>query len=932
MKVKKSNFFILIFICSIIFSNLFVSNSIYTQSNEDCMMCHEDAELEGEMKGKTVSMFVNLKPLSNSPHKEVDCAFCHEDAAVEDFPHNDVLAPVKCGNCHDEAESMFLSGIHGQAYKNRAKYAPSCTECHGTHDIVENSNPVSRTYKMNIPFLCGKCHKEGAPVARDYNITERNIVENYSQGIHGKGLFKSGLTVTATCNDCHGNHLVLPHTNVKSSISANNVAATCMKCHARIEEVHTKIINEQQWEKKPSAIPACTDCHPPHIVDQQNLVETIADQSCLKCHSKEETHKTVNGESVSLKIYVQDFLNTPHANIKCVKCHSDVTTDRHRPCETVDKVDCSACHDEVSDKYFQSGHGTAYFEKDVNAPYCTDCHGTHNVKSHEDDTSPTFRSNIPKLCGECHKKDGKANLTADLHSIDSYVDYSLSVHGKGLTEKGLLSSAICTDCHTSHFMFRQDDDKSSVHPNNVAKTCAKCHKGIYDQYIQSDHQAAADKGESKFPACAACHSSHTVSEVDQDEFMFEINIQCGSCHEKLTETYMETYHGKAYQLGSLEAARCSDCHGAHKILNVSNPESMVGKNNLLTTCQKCHPDANEKFTGFLTHATHNNRDEYPALYYAFWGMTYLLVGVFLFFGLHTLLWLPRSLKECKRRKHLHPTGKTTYIRRFKMRHMITHLFLILSFMILALTGMMLKFANMEWAQTLAGILGGVKAAGNWHRFAAVITFGCFTFHLSALFYQKIKEGIKFKSFFLGSSSLMFNMQDIRDFGATIKWFVGKEPKPQYGRWTYWEKFDYMAVFWGVAVIGLSGLILWFPEVFTKIMPGWLVNVAQIIHSDEALLAVGFIFTIHFFNTHLRPEAFPMNTVIFTGHIPEAEFKEDRPKEYEELVKSGKIDKVKVELEFSPLRRRVINTFGFFFLSLGIILVLLIIYSVLFGTH
>ena len=80
--------------------------------------------------------------------------------------------------------------------------------------------------------------------------------------------------------------------------------------------------------------------------------------------------------------------------------------------------------------------------------------------------------------------------------------------------------------------------------------------------------------------------------------------------------------------------------------------------------------------------------------------------------------------------------------------------------------------------------------------------------------------------------------------------------PGYGRFTYWEKFDYFAVFWGMIIIGFTGLVLWFPEFFTRILPGWSINVATIIHSDEALLAVGFIFTIHFFNTHFRPDKFP----------------------------------------------------------------------------
>jgi cytochrome b subunit of formate dehydrogenase len=174
------------------------------------------------------------------------------------------------------------------------------------------------------------------------------------------------------------------------------------------------------------------------------------------------------------------------------------------------------------------------------------------------------------------------------------------------------------------------------------------------------------------------------------------------------------------------------------------------------------------------------------------------------------------------------------------------------------------------------------------------------------------------------------MQDLRDFGATIKWFVGKGPKPNYGRWTYWEKFDYMAVFWGIAVIGFSGLILWFPVLFTKIFPGWLINVAQIIHSDEALLAVGFIFTIHFFNTHLRPDAFPMDTVIFTGLVPLDEFRKDRPREYDELKESGRLKKVMVKKESQSWYYKTIRFFGFLFVAFGLILVGFIIYSMLFG--
>jgi cytochrome b subunit of formate dehydrogenase len=193
-----------------------------------------------------------------------------------------------------------------------------------------------------------------------------------------------------------------------------------------------------------------------------------------------------------------------------------------------------------------------------------------------------------------------------------------------------------------------------------------------------------------------------------------------------------------------------------------------------------------------------------------------------------------------------------------------------------------------------------------------------------------KNKISVGQLIFGKNSLWFNRQDIRDFVSTIKWFVGRGPRPGYGRWTYWEKFDYMAVFWGVAVIGFSGLVLWFPVFFTKFLPGWIINVCQIIHSDEALLAVGFIFTIHFFNTHLRPEAFPMDTVIFTGYVPLEHMKHERPREYQELVESGKLDRYVEEKTFSRDYMRVIRFFGFLFLSIGVILVGFIIFTLLAG--
>lgn len=906
---------------------LIITVLLKAQSDEDCFMCHEDPGIISERDGRSV--FIGRDELSGTVHSSVSCSACHKDAGEEDFPHKEDLDDVNCGDCHDKANEDFFRGIHGQALKLNEKYAPTCKECHGAHQILPPSDVNSLTYKMNIPVLCGKCHREGAPVARAYNIGEHNIVDNYSQSIHGQGLFKQGLIVTATCNNCHGNHLILPHTSPNSSTSAGNIAETCMQCHARIEDVHVKVIKGDLWEKEPGAIPACTDCHPPHKINIKNVRSTMSDNTCLKCHGRDDVHKMVDGEKVSLKVNKADLDMYEHKNIACVKCHSDVSTHLERPCETVGKVDCENCHAEVSEVYFSSGHGKAYFRKDEFAPYCTDCHGSHKVQSRYDDTSPTYRTAIPDLCGKCHSKDNKAIQAKGLKEVDAFMDYSSSVHGKGLEEKGITVSAVCTDCHTTHNVLKESNENSSVHPENLPGTCAKCHKPITDRYYASVH-AYDEKQPDKFPTCANCHSAHMISRIDQDDFMLEVTQQCGSCHEHLSDTYLDTYHGKAYQLGYLKTARCSDCHGAHEILSVNNPDSKVGIHNIVATCQQCHPDANERFTGYLTHATHDDKNKYPALYYAFWAMTFLLVGVFGFYGLHTLLWIPRSIIETRKKKHVITKGKVKYVKRFSYSQRITHIFVIISFLLLALTGMIIKFAHMDWAKYITDALGGVYNASIIHRLGAVITFGYFAYHLYSLIKQKIERKKSLKEFIFGENSLMFNKQDWKDLSATLKWFVGLGPRPNYGRWTYWEKFDYFAVFWGVAVIGFSGLMLWFPEFFSLALPGWLINVVQIIHSDEALLATGFIFTVHFFHTHFRPEAFPMDTVIFTGLTPLEEFKKDRPKEYDYLVRTGRIDDVVVEKEITRWKLNLVKAVGFMFLGFGLLLVSLIIYSLVTG--
>jgi cytochrome b subunit of formate dehydrogenase len=262
--------------------------------------------------------------------------------------------------------------------------------------------------------------------------------------------------------------------------------------------------------------------------------------------------------------------------------------------------------------------------------------------------------------------------------------------------------------------------------------------------------------------------------------------------------------------------------------------------------------------------------------------------------------------------------------RFHLYHRILHGMVIVSFIGLALTGLPLKFAYTEWGRTLSWLLGGPFTAGWLHRVFAIVTFAYFALHLGyvARLVLRGERGV-----FWGPGSMVPQPRDAVELWRHVRYFLGRGPRPRFGRFTYWEKFDYWAVLWGVAIIGGSGLLLWFPTFFSRVLPGWIFNVAIIVHSDEALLAVGFIFTIHFFNSNLRPEKFPMDPVIFTGRIDEDEFRRDHPEEYERLSAEGRLESRRAD---APPRwmRNFAYVVGFTGLSLGLVLVALIIMTVI----
>ena len=890
--------------------------------NATCLECHGEDDLERE---NGTSVTVDSVQFAESVHNEVECADCHQDAELKDDEHKPDLAPVDCSQCHEEEARVFKKSTHGVALSRGDKDAPGCSDCHGTHHILKPTDRRSMTYKINIPGVCSRCHSEGTGLSDRHEIGQKRVVETYSMSIHGEGVFKRGLTVAAVCTDCHGSHNVLSHENPQSTINHDNVAAMCMKCHGEIEQVHVKVVKEQLWESKPGEVPACVDCHTPHRIRRDKYKTNFTDADCMACHADRSLTADHGGKQVSMFTDRAQLYRSAHEKLTCIMCHSNVRKEENPPCDHVGQVDCAKCHADAAEKESKSIHGRLHAQGSEIAPDCRTCHGTHEINRRSDSESPINIRNIPELCARCHRDGAPASQVYKGTEHQILDSYTMSIHGKGLLQSGLIVTAVCTSCHGAHQELPASDPDSWVHPDRIGQTCARCHAGIAEQLAKSIHSPSISRTDKPLPSCEHCHSSHDIERVDSTDFRNVILKRCGSCHKELTEAYFDTYHGKVSLLGAEKTAKCADCHSAHSILPSHDPNSTLSRENIVKTCGRCHPGSHRQFAGYLTHATHKDPDKYPVLYYVFWFMTILLVGTLTFFTLHTLLWLPRSVREfLKRRKQGHIKDEP-YVLRFVTYHRVTHLLVIVSFFLLAITGMMLKFSYAGWAKTLSWALGGFEAAGTIHRLAALVTFVYFGMHITFVVRAKRRSGLSWLRFIFHRESAFFTIHDIKEFFQTIWWFFGLGKRPNYGRFTYWEKFDYLAVFWGVGVIGLSGLMLWFPEAFTLFLPGWMINVATIIHSDEALLAAGFIFTVHFFNTHFRPERFPMDPVIFTGRIPLSEFKLERPREYAQAVESGKLDSMLVP----PPSKNFLTAayaFGLSMLVVGLSLVGLIIYA------
>ncbi len=585
--------------------------------------------------------------------------------------------------------------------------------------------------------------------------------------------------------------------------------------------------------------------------------EAIDKSVCLGCHgNKGFSVPGEDGTPRSLHVIPDKFERSVHGKRQCVECHKDITGVPHKP--GVDhKVSCVQCHDDLWKAAVREG----------------------KTKEHE-------------------------RLGVVVGNIDHYMK---SIHARPSRADQTRTNAGCYDCHQAHYVPPLGTTERAEFRRNIPNICGRCHTRELQDYKTSVHgKEVFENANPAAAVCSDCHTTHDVGSPAQPGVRHAITKNCGNCHSDSYETYRETYHGQVHSLGYAYTAKCYDCHGSHTVKRVSDPASRVHPDNRLKTCRGCHKEATAGYVSFQPHGNAADFKKYPHIWLTSKFMIGLLAGTFAFFWLHSALWFFREYRERKlgrSRAHvsaeaLPAAAQGKHYRRFHWMWRLAHLVFAVSLMILTLTGMTALYADSAWAPVVAKIFGGPQVAAWIHRIFAVIFGFVFFGHLAWMFVHIGKIWRTFQWF--GPNSLIPRWQDLWDALAMFRWFFGKGPRPVFDRWTYWEKFDYWAPFWGVTIIGASGLMMWLPELTASALPGWVFNVAMIAHGEEAFLAAVFLFTVHFFNNHFRPDKFPLDIVMFTGTMPVEDFAKEHGVEYRRLVETGQLQKYLVDEPSRPM--------------------------------
>lgn len=256
------------------------------------------------------------------------------------------------------------------------------------------------------------------------------------------------------------------------------------------------------------------------------------------------------------------------------------------------------------------------------------------------------------------------------------------------------------------------------------------------------------------------------------------------------------------------------------------------------------------------------------------------------------------------------------LKRFTPLQRLWHLGLVLTFMLLSVTGIAWMYYETAWGKGLASLFGDYRDVIEVHRITGLILLGGLALHI--IYMLSLVDWKRFSRSLRGPDSLVVQWLDVKMFFRQLGWIFGLNEIPRYERWSWWEKFDYWAVWWGLVIVGITGLMLYDTVLTSEYMPGWMLNMALWVHRVEAVLAMAHIFTIHFTVEHWRPSAFPFNAAMFDGSMDLAEARHEHPEWVARLERTGQLDSALVAPPPVPLRI-LYFLFGYSIIMLGLFL-------------
>ncbi len=680
----------------------------------------------------------------------------------------------------------------------------------------------------------------------------------------------------------------------------------CLGCHSdesltmeRNGKEVSLFVNDAHLKSSPHAKLKCISCHTGFSAEDVPHKENIRPINCLSCHKNAPTKHLFHPQMLKA-----NGSNGPK-DTNCKGCHGTHKILRvDHPSSPFNSKNlsesCGNCHPDKKKEFENSAHAIALSNGVLGAPDCITCHKQSISTLANKNDSLQAKLSREKLCLSCHQDnpDVRARVAPTVGFINAYEH---SVHGKALNNKGNVKAAGCIDCHSSHAIKKGTDPESSVFKANIPATCGKCHDDIRKVYDESIHGVAVAKGNPDAPMCTDCHGEHNILKTtDPNSPVFSQNVSlqvCSPCHSsvKLSEkyglsanryqTFKSTYHGLALIGGEANVANCGSCHGVHNIKPSSDPTSTIHKANLVKTCGKCHPGANENFTVGSIHVTMTEKEE-PVLY---WIATIYIILIGSTIGgmfFHNFIDFVKKakIKKMKQRglipyeHHSH----ALYLR-MNLAERIQHFLLLTSFFTLVITGFMLRFPDAWWVRYIRDLsVNAFEWRSIIHRVAAVVMVAASFYHLYYISFTARGRQLII--------DLLPRLKDATDAIGVLKYNLGfAKEKPKLDRFSYVEKAEYWALIWGTIVMTVTGFIMWFDNTFIGLLTklGW--DIARTIHYYEAWLAFLSIIVWHFYFVLFNPDIYPMNIAWIKGTITEEEMAEEHPLELERIKAQKKAE-------------------------------------------